>query len=90
MSIKINGIEPKLLKKIEMIAEKENIEENKILNEIIKKGLETINKIPDELIVNKDTYNPNPERRMKFAGIIKTDEPFDTKKALNEIRRMEY
>jgi hypothetical protein len=46
--------------------------------------------IPDHLITNKDTYDPDPERRMSFAGIIKTDKPFDTKKALDEIRRMEY
>ena len=85
-------IESELLNKISEIANLENKTENKVLNELIKKGIEDKNKIkiPDHLILNKDTYNPDSEGERELIGIIKTKKPFDTAKAINEIRRMEY
>ncbi|MCL2115057.1 MAG: hypothetical protein FWH29_02420 [Methanobrevibacter sp.] len=92
MTIIIDDINPNLLKTIKKIAKNEKSSEKKVINEIIEKGIEIKqkNKIPPELILNKDTYNPDPQRRKKFIGIIKTDKPFDTAKAIDEIRRMEY
>ena len=92
MTILIDDIKPNLLKTISKIAKNENIMEKKALNEIIEKGIKTKtkNKVPDHLIANKDTYNPNPERRMKFAGIFKTEAPFDVDKAIKEIRTRKY
>jgi len=52
-----------------MLKVKKNSEED-IINEIIEKGIEikARNKIPEHLIVNKDTYNPNHKRLMSMAG----------------------
>jgi hypothetical protein len=92
MDIKIEDIRDDLLKKISEIAKDENISEDEALNEILKIGLKARmrNKIPEHLILNKDTYNPGHERRMSMSGIIETDEPFDTAKAIREVRNMEY
>jgi len=92
MTIKIEDIKPDLLKKISKIAKNEKISEEKAINEIIEKGIETKtkNKIPEYLIANKDTYDPDHERLMSMSGIIKTDEPFDTAKAIKEVRNMGY
>ncbi len=91
-SILIENINPKLLKKISKIAKKEKITEEEAINEVIEKGIKvkTKNRIPEHLILNKDTYNPDHKRRMSFAGIIKTDKPFDTAKAIKEVRSREY
>ncbi|MBF4468241.1 MAG: hypothetical protein ISP01_02435 [Methanobrevibacter arboriphilus] len=90
--ILIENINPNLLKKISKIAKNEKISEEEAINEIIKKGInaKTKNKIPEHLILNKNTYNPDPEKSRKMIGIIKTDKPFDTAKAIREIRNMEY
>ena len=90
--ILIENINPNLLKKISKIAKNEKISEEEAINEIIEKGInaKTKNKIPEHLILNKDTYNPDPEKSRKMIGIIKTDKPFDTTKAIREIRNMEY
>ena len=90
--ILIKNINSNLLKKISKIAKNEKISEEKAINEIIEKGInaKTKNKIPEHLILNKDTYNPDPEKSRKMIGIIKTDKPFDTAKAIREIRNMEY
>ncbi|BBL61672.1 hypothetical protein MARBORIA2_15460 [Methanobrevibacter arboriphilus] len=90
--ILIENINPNLLKKISKIAKNEKISEEEAINEIIKKGINAKikNKIPEHLILNKDTYNPDPEKSRKMIGIIKTDKPFDTTKAIREIRNMEY
>ena len=82
-------IDTKLLKTIKGIAKKENTS----INDVIKQGIEKIEKekeIPDHLIINKNTYNPNPERMRRMAGIIKTDKPVDVAKIIDEVRRMEY
>lgn len=90
--ILIENINPNLLKKISKIAKNEKISEEEAINEIIEKGINAKikNKIPEHLILNKDTYNPDPEKSRKMIGIIKTDKPFDTAKAIREIRNMEY
>lgn len=90
--ILIENINPNLLKKISKIAKNEKISEEEAINEIIEKGInaKTKNKIPEHLILNKNTYNPDPEKSRKMIGIIKTDKPFDTAKAITEIRDMEY
>ena len=80
-------IEPDLLNKISRIAKDKNTTENKIINDILKRGVETTeNKIPDYLIGNKDTYNPDPERRRKMAGIVKNCKPFNAVKLVREMR----
>jgi len=88
-TVKKIEIDSELLKRINKIVEKENTS----INDVIKKGIEKIEnetmKIPDHLIMNKDTYNPDPERSRKMIGIIKTKEPFDTKKAISEIKGIE-
>lgn len=88
----IENINPNLLKKISIIAKNEKITEEEAINEILEKGIKakSKNKIPEHLILNKNTYNPDPKRSRKMIGIIKTDKPFDTAKAIMEIRKMEY
>ncbi|MDR2873246.1 MAG: hypothetical protein LBV42_00625 [Methanobrevibacter sp.] len=49
----INKIDSELLKRIKLVAKKESAEENKVLNEVIERGLNTRNRIPDDLILNK-------------------------------------
>jgi len=91
-TIQIGNIAHHLLKEISEIAKDEKISEEKAINELIKKGIEskTKNKIPEHLIANKDTYDPDHKRLMSMSGIIKTDEPFDTTKAIRKVRNMEY
>ena len=85
MSIIVDN--PNLLKSITEIAKRENKPEAKVLEDIIKKGLkDTEPEIPEHLILNKDTYNPNPEKHAKMAGFIKNVEPFDAVKLVREMR----
>jgi hypothetical protein len=80
-------IDPELLNKISKIAKKENTTENKIINDTLKKMVETTeNKIPDYLIANKDTYNPDSERMRNHAGFIKNCKPFNAVKLVRETR----
>ena len=70
MSITVNN--PNIIKIISEIAKRENKSETKVLEDIIKKGLkDTEPQIPEDLILNKNTYNPNHERLMNMAGIAK-------------------
>ncbi|MDR0911437.1 MAG: hypothetical protein LBM96_02410 [Methanobrevibacter sp.] len=87
MSIVVDKINPNLLKTISEIAKKENKTETKVLEDIIEKGIKSKkNKIPDYLIGNKDTYNPDPDRIMKSGGFIKGVKPFNAVKLVREIR----
>jgi hypothetical protein len=89
LTMKNMKIKPDLLETIEKIAKDKNTSENKILNEIIEKGLGKIKsneKIPSYLIANKKTYSPDPERFMKMAGIIITEKPFNAVEILDELR----
>jgi len=84
-------IKAELLESISKIAKDENTTEKKILNQIIEEGIKnrTKNKLPEDLIINKETYNPDSKRSRELIGIIKTKEPFDTAKAIREIRGIE-
>ena len=88
--ILIENIKPNLLKKINEIAKNEKISEEKAVNEIIEKGIEvkTKNKIPEHLIANKNTYNPNPtkEELNSIVGIMEAPEGFDVVEAVNDVR----
>jgi len=78
-------IESELFKTIEEIARKENT----TINNVIKQGIEKIkneNKIPDYLIGNKDTYNPDSKENLKMAGIGKYGKPFSAVKLVREMR----
>lgn len=90
MIIKIEGINPDLLKKISEIAKDKKISEDKALNETLEKeiGVKMKNKIFEHLIVNKDTYNPNPtkEELNSIVGIIEAQEEFDVVEVVNDIR----
>ena len=81
-------IEDKFLESINSIAKRENTSKTKVINDMIEKGIETKtkNKIPDHLILNKDTYNPDPERLLKNAGIGTTDKSFNAVKLIREMR----
>ncbi|KZX14463.1 hypothetical protein [Methanobrevibacter filiformis] len=85
-------IEKNIMKKLKKIAIDKEITQNKLINEYIIKGIKDENKnkpsmkIPEHLIRNKDTYNPDPDELMEMAGIIKIDKPFDTLKAIKEVR----
>ena len=87
-------IDRDIFKALKKMAIDKEVSQNKLMNEYLIAGLKNEDKnkskIPEHLIANKDTYNPDPERRMKMAGIIKTDEPFDVAKALEEIRTRKY
>jgi len=91
MSIKVDKIKPNLLKAISEIAIEENIPEEQVLEDMIEKGIErrTKNKIPEELITNKDTYNPNPKKWMESAGMIKNCKPFNAAKLVRKLRQGE-
>jgi len=83
-------IDSKLLKTIVEMAERENTTKAKILNKIIKKGIEhsqTRNKIPEYLITNKNRI-PDPEGLDELIGIIDAPyEDFDPVEAVREVRR---
>jgi len=85
LSITVNN--PSILKNISEIAKRENKSEAKVLEDIIKKGLkDTESKIPEQLILNKDTYNPNHERLMGMAGIAKHGKPFSAVELVRKMR----
>ena len=87
MSVKTINIKPDLLKTISKIAKRENTTENKVINDLIAKGIEESEpKIPEHLITNKDTYNHDPKRRMKSAGMIKGCKPFNAVELVREMR----
>ena len=91
-TIIIGNIKDNLLKRISKIAKDGKVTEEKVINEIMEKGIEvkTKNKIPEHLIANKDTYDPDSELTRELIGIIKTKKPFDTAKAIREVRNREY
>jgi len=82
-------IEPKLYKTIVKMAEKENTTETKIVNQMIKKGIENseTQKIPDYLIANKNR-KPDPEGLKELIGIMKApSKDFNPVEAVKEVRR---
>ncbi|MDR3291378.1 MAG: hypothetical protein LBT10_04425 [Methanobrevibacter sp.] len=92
-------IDTNLLKSINKIAKTKGTTGNYIINNMIKKALKNTETIEEKIkrlsngkitMANAEKYNPDPEKFLKMAGIIETKKPFDTGKALNEIRKMEY
>ncbi|MDR3291673.1 MAG: hypothetical protein LBT10_05915 [Methanobrevibacter sp.] len=86
-------IEDKLFKIISEIAKEENRTENHIITNLIEKSLKTSNnqikKTVDDLMVNKDRYNPNASKKElnSIIGIFKAPKGFNSVEALNEIHR---
>jgi hypothetical protein len=83
------NIDKDIIKTIKVIALNKNSTQTEIINYYLKKGLEsedTKNKIPEYLITNKKTYNPDKIRKKKMAGIIKVKEPFDAAELINSSR----
>ena len=83
-----------IFKSLKKIAIDKDISQNQLMNDYIVEGMknEAIKegKIPDYLIANKDTYNPNPEEHLKMAGIAKYGKPFNAVKMINEMREEGY
>jgi hypothetical protein len=80
------NIDKDIIKTIKLLALNRNSTQTEIINYYLKKGLEsedTKNKIPEYLIANKKTYNPDKTRKKKMAGIIKVKEPFDVVEMIN-------
>ena len=84
-------IKPELLNKISEIANLENKTENNVLNELIEKAIGDKNKIkiPEHLIADKNR-KPDPTLTDELIGAIKTKEPVNVSKIIDEVRRMEY
>jgi len=92
-------IETEIFNKISEIARDKNTTENRIINQILKKEVETTEKEPladkierlsnGKITLMNPNRKPNPELSKELIGIIKTKEPFDTNKAIREIRRLE-
>jgi len=89
-AIFIENLNPNLLKKISEMAKDKKITEDETMIELLERGIEnkTKNKIPEHLIANKDTYNPNPtkEELNSIVGIIEAPEGFDVVEAVNDVR----
>jgi len=82
-------IDSEILKNIKEIAEKDNITETKLINQMLKIALELKrkkeNKIPEHLIMNPNR-KPDPKLTEELIGSIEVKEDFDTKKAIAEAR----
>ena len=86
------NIEKEIIDSIKIIANNKNSTQTEIINEYLKKSLEAEDekyKIPDYLIANKKTYNPDKQRKKNMAGIIKGKKPFNAVDLLNSSRRGE-
>ena len=87
-------LDKNIFKSLKKIAIDREISQNQLMNDYIVKGLKneekTKSKIPEHLILNKDTYNPDPERRRKFAGTIKYGKPFSAVELIREMREEGY
>jgi len=83
-----------IFKSLKKIAIDKEISQNQLMNDYIVAGLKneekTKNKIPEHLILNKDTYNPDPERRKETIGIVKGCKPFSAVKLIREMREGGY
>ena len=92
-------IEDKFLKSITNIAKKENTTKNKVINEMIEKGIETKTKTLDDIVKSnpklkfmKKSKIQNKSGRKNFndmIGIIKAPKGFDPVEAVREVRRGE-
>ncbi|MDR2544081.1 MAG: DUF6364 family protein [Methanobrevibacter sp.] len=86
------NIDKDIIKSIKVIAINKKSTQTEIINEYLKKGLEEEekkNKIPDYLIANKKTFNPDKSRKKELAGFIKVKNTFDAVELINDSRRGE-
>lgn len=87
-------LDKNIFKSLKKVAIDREISQNQLMNDYIVKGLKneekTKSKIPEHLILNKDTYNPDPEKRRESAGIGTTDKPFNAVKLIREMRNGGY
>ena len=87
-------IDKNIFKSLKKVAIDREISQNQLMNDYIAEGLKNEekpkSKIPEHLILNKDTYNPDPERLLKMAGIGTTDKPFSAVKIIREMREGGY
>jgi len=87
-----------IFKSLKKVAIDREISQNQLMNDYIVTGLKNeekgksklLKQIPEHLILNKDTYNPDPDRLMKMAGIVKGCKPFNAVKLIREIREGGY
>jgi len=84
------SLDSDIIKTIKLVALNKGTTQTKIINEYLKQGLinepeiNKKNKIPDYLIANKDTFNPNYDENN--AGLIKNVQPFDAVKVIRDVR----
>jgi len=87
-------LDKNIFKSLKKVAIDREISQNQLMNDYIVEGLKNEekgkNKIPEHLILNKDTYNPDHERHMKMAGIVKGCKPFSAVKLIREMREDGY
>ena len=94
MSTKVE-IDSKLAKDISKIAKEEDNSENKVLNDVLERGIKDLRK---ELffkklesrggkIANKNTCDPYNKDFKSLCGIIDTPKEFDAVKAVEESRK---
>lgn len=84
------NLDKDVMKRIKVVALNKNTTQTEIINKYLKKGLESeksVDKIPNYLIANNDTYNPDPEEIEKMAGMFITDKPFNAVKIVRKIRK---
>ncbi|KZX10762.1 DUF6364 family protein [Methanobrevibacter curvatus] len=86
------SLDKDIIKSIKLVALNKDTTQTKIINEYLKQGLmneEDINKenkIPEHLILNKSTYNPDHEKLMSMAGIAKNGKPFSSVELIRKMR----
>lgn len=84
------SLDSDIIKTIKLVALNKGTTQTKIINEYLKQGLlnepeiNKENKIPDYLIANKKTYNPNYNENN--AGIIKNVKPFNAVNLIRDVR----
>jgi len=89
-TLTIEDIKPNLLKTISKIAKNKKITEKEVINDAIENGIDykKLNKIPEHLISNKDTYNSHPTKKElnSIIGIMEAPKDFDVVKEINNVR----
>ena len=84
------NLDSDIIKTIKLVALNKGTTQTKIINEYLKQGLlnepevNKKSKIPDYLIANKETYDPNYNKNN--AGLVKNVKPFDAVKLIRDVR----
>lgn len=84
------NLDEDVIKSIKVVALNKNTTQTEIINKYLKKGLQSEkekDKIPNYLIANTETYDPDQKRKKEMAGIIKTKRSFDAVKIVRDSRR---